>query len=49
MCGFGIWREYVFTGKTDLKDVLPRYFGELYPADFLNPEYFEVVWEGIIE
>lgn len=49
LCGFGLWREYVYTNKLELTEVLPRYFGELYPADFLNPDYFDIVWEGTIE
>jgi hypothetical protein len=48
LSGFGIWREYVYTKKCELKEVLPRYFGELYPADFLNKDYFDIVWEGEI-
>lgn len=50
MSGFGIWREYCFANeKLDVKEVLPRYFGELYPADFLNEDYFDIVWEGKIQ
>lgn len=48
LCGFGLYSEYVLNGNKKLTDILPKDFSKLYPADFLNKKYFEVVWEGYL-
>lgn len=46
LCGYGIWMVFVEGKKKGFSQFLPKRFDELYPADFLDPRYFEVVWEG---
>lgn len=47
LCGYGIVKAYEREDK-GYRDLLPKKYNELYPADFLNENFFEVVWEGYI-
>lgn len=48
VCGLGLHLEYIEKLGFEISQIMPRHFSKLYPADFLNPMYFEVVWEGYI-
>lgn len=59
LSAFGIWREYgynedlptvvnLYTQMIPGEQFLPKKPNETMPADFLNPKYFEVVWEGFL-
>lgn len=48
LCGMGVHNYYVVYRGFAIKDAMPKYYAELYPADFLNEQYFETVWEGYI-
>lgn len=41
LVGYGLWTEYQ-------ENILPKPYGHMFPADYLNKEYFEEIWEGVI-
>lgn len=48
LCGLGIHQEYVEKLGFEIEQVMPKRFSKMYPADFLDPRYFEIIWEGYI-
>ena len=49
LVGYSLWKEYIESKKKTYEEVLPKLYNQLYPADFLNSDYFETVWEGYLE
>ncbi|HED06347.1 MAG TPA: hypothetical protein ENI61_06660 [Ignavibacteria bacterium] len=49
LCGYGLWKIFVEQKNIDFAKIMPRRFDTLYPADFLDSRYFEIIWEGEIE
>lgn len=48
LCGYGLHKYYIDYKRKKYKEILPKPYNQLYPADFLNPKYFELVYEGYI-
>ncbi len=48
LCGYGLYKYYVEYRQKEYKGILPKPYNQLYPADFLNKRYFEVIHEGYV-